>query len=83
MNIIINDSGNQGYYGSRCQAICIVHSNHTSPRGTKRVNFNPIKGPVLNNDMNLHLKRDSLNLVPQVLAEKIINVITINDFIQG
>ena len=49
------------------------HNTYTVPGGVKRDNVTPIKVPVLKDNMDFHYKRDSLNVISQILTKKIIN----------
>ena len=50
-------------------------------RSGKRDNVTLTQVPVLKNDINIHKKKDPFNVIPQVLAEKIINNLTIRSSI--
>ena len=50
-------------------------------RRVKRDNVTLNQWPVLKNDISIHNKIDLFNVIPQVLAEKIINNLTIMSYI--
>ena len=58
--------------------IFLEHSTYIGNRRGKIDNITPIQAPVLKNDINFHFKRYSSNVIPQILAEKIIDDLTIN-----
>ena len=58
IHIIKNYFGNTRSYSSRFLSGCIGYNTYTCPRIVKRVNIDPIKGPVPKNDSNLYHKRD-------------------------
>ena len=80
IHIIRNNFGNFWSYGSRFLAIWLGHNTYTYPSRVKRVYFTPIQEHLLKNDINFYYKRDLFYFIPQILAEKIINNITIKDF---
>ena len=56
----------------------LEHNTNTVPRRVKRDSVTPIQGPILKNNIKFHYKIDSFNIIPQILAEKIIDYLTIN-----
>ena len=80
IHIIIITFGNSISYGSIFQARCMGNNTYKGLRRGKRSDFTPIQRPVLKNDKNLHYKRYSFNNIPQILAEKIMNKLTIKDY---
>ena len=77
IHIIKSAFGDSGSYGSRFRVIFLVNNTYTRPRRCKRDNVTPIRGPVLKNCKKIHNERYSFNLIPPILAEKIINNLTI------
>ena len=77
IHIIVSDLGELGSYGSRFREICMGHNNYTGHRRENRKKNTPIQGPVLKNDKILYFKRYPFNAITQILAEEIINSLTI------
>ena len=61
-------------------AICPEHKNYVFPRRGKTAYANSIQLHVLNNDINFHYKRYLFNVIPWILAEKIINYLKIKAY---
>ena len=57
----------------------MVHKTFTGYRICQRDSFTPLQVPVPNNNRKQY-KTYELNFIPQILAEKIINIITIKDY---
>ena len=64
----------------RFWAICIGYKNYICLRRGKGADSNSIQLHVLNNDINFHYKRYLFNVIPWILAEKIINYLKIKAY---
>ena len=56
------------------------HNVHTIHKGIKRDNITTLQGPILNDDKQIHYKINPFNGITQILAEKILNDITIKSY---
>ena len=77
IHIIITAFGNSESYGSRFWARCMVHNTYTGPRRFKIDHVDQTQLLVMKDDINFHYKKDSFNVIPQILSEKTINNLTI------
>ena len=71
--------GDSGHYGSNIWARFLVHNTYRFSRRKNRANVTPFLGPTPKKDKNFNYKRDSFNVIPQILDEKIIDNIKIKD----
>ena len=58
----------------------IGHNMHTIHRGSKIDNITILQVPILNNDKQIYYKINSFNDINQILADKIINDLTIKSY---
>ena len=77
MHIIRTFFKHSEYYDSRYQIRCIENDIYTGPRRVKLDKVIPIQVTSLKNDKSFHYEINSFNFIPQKMAEKNNNILTI------